>query len=180
MPQDIFGRDLKMLYADILLMGTQGKQRITDCSCALCWQDEHCCVCGQPICMVGPRELVIRPDLDRAYCQAHDQAEVRGFWDTRGVTINGHRLSIVRSFKLRRPSLDDFSWGYSGSAPAQLALALLLEWTTEATALALYQYFKHDVIARLSLDEDFTLPGTTITAWLLAHMPKEDTRDART
>ena len=173
MPQDIFGRALNIDRHQMRLARLEGKRRETDCSCALCWDDVGCVVCAQPICMYGPRALVICHDSSRAYCQEHDTSEVRGSYESREVTINGHRLSSIRSFKLRRHSPGDFSWGYGGSGPAQLALAMLLEWTTEATALALYQYFKHEVIAGLALDEDFTVPGTIITAWLLANMPPE-------
>ena len=43
-----------------------------------------------------------------------------------------------------------FEWGYGGSGPAQLALALLLEATDdEKLSLLLYQSFKKDLIAKL-------------------------------
>ena len=59
-------------------------------------------------------------------------------------------LSPAPSQKLHNHSPDGFQWGYGGSGPAQLALALLLDATTvPETALAYYQQFKWDVIAKL-------------------------------
>jgi hypothetical protein len=46
-------------------------------------------------------------------------------------------------------SPDGFAWGYSGSGPAQLALAILLRLTDKRTAVANHQMFKTDVIAGL-------------------------------
>lgn len=45
-----------------------------------------------------------------------------------------------------------FGWGYSGSGPAQLALAILAEVAGDEVALDLYQRFKQDVIGRLRGD----------------------------
>ncbi|MBZ5660022.1 MAG: DUF6166 domain-containing protein [Acidobacteriia bacterium] len=52
-----------------------------------------------------------------------------------------------------------FCWGYGGSGPAQLALAILLEHFhgDQERALALYQDFKWKVIAGLPQDQDFVL-----------------------
>ena len=64
-----------------------------------------------------------------------------------------------------------FNWGYGGSGPAQLALALLA-WHLHAVhcnvradqrALELYQQFKWDVIARLP-DERWELTLTEVNA----------------
>ncbi len=51
---------------------------------------------------------------------------------------------------LRRHSSTGPEWGYAGSAPAQLALAVLADFLgNDHEALALYQPFKTEVIARL-------------------------------
>lgn len=42
-----------------------------------------------------------------------------------------------------------FNWGYGGSGPTQLALAILLQVTHRETARAHCQAFKWDAIARL-------------------------------
>jgi len=45
-----------------------------------------------------------------------------------------------------------FEWGYGGSGPAQLALALLLDYTDdEAFALDHYQEFKTEVVSQPGL-----------------------------
>lgn len=56
-------------------------------------------------------------------------------------------------FDLRRHSLDGFAWGYSGSGPAQLSLALLADaLEDDRLAEQLYQDFKFQVVARLPED----------------------------
>jgi len=56
-----------------------------------------------------------------------------------------------------------FSWGYVGSRSAQTALAILFDYLKdELRALAMYQAFHHKVIARLPMNENFTLTTQTI------------------
>lgn len=63
------------------------------------------------------------------------------------VEKNGRPLSPARSQKLRNHSPDGFEWGYLGSGPSQLALALVLDATgDQPLALAAYQWFKHAVV----------------------------------
>jgi len=60
------------------------------------------------------------------------------------------QLTPERSLDLANHSLSGFEWGYSGSGPAQLALALLLDYTgDEAFALDHYQEFKTEVVSQL-------------------------------
>jgi hypothetical protein len=80
------------------------------------------------------------------------------------VAINGIPLSPERSLKLRNHSPTGFAWGYGGSGPAQLALAVLLEFTTEENALRLYQDFKFEIIA--GLEGSFELPVERVKTWL--------------
>lgn len=81
---------------------------------------------------------------------------IRGEWVTNRVWINGVELHPARSLKVRNHSPTGFSWGYGGSGPAQLALAILLEYFPEAVALHSYQDFKFGTIARLP-QNDFVL-----------------------
>jgi len=76
------------------------------------------------------------------------------------VVMEGHLLSPTKSQKAYNHSPDGFSWGYSGSGPAQLALAILLELMPKEKALAKYQDFKFKVIANIPQDSDFTLVMT--------------------
>lgn len=65
---------------------------------------------------------------------------------TRKVWLDGKLLSPKRSQKVINHSPDGFNWGYGGSGPAQLALAIMLELTGKADG---YQEFKWTVIAKL-------------------------------
>lgn len=66
-----------------------------------------------------------------------------------------YELPLEPSLKLRNHSPTGFSWGYAGSGPAQLALAILLDYSgNPAWALAHYQSFKDRVIAGLSQDAE--------------------------
>ncbi len=59
-----------------------------------------------------------------------------------------------------------FEWGYAGSGPAQLALALLADCTgDEGLAVRRHQDFKVAVLAGAPR-EGFTLTGEAIEAWL--------------
>lgn len=59
------------------------------------------------------------------------------------VWVDGDRLSPGRSLQIRTHSPSGFEWGYLGSGPSQLALALLLDATgSVALALEFYQRFK--------------------------------------
>jgi len=60
------------------------------------------------------------------------------------------QLTPERSLELADHSPSGFEWGYGGSGPAQLALALLLDYTDdEAFALDHYQEFKTEVVSQL-------------------------------
>lgn len=98
-----------------------------------------------------------------------DSGIVEGRAATRDVFINGIMLMAEDSQKYRNHSPDGFSWGYGGSGPAQLALAILLRLTTPQKAQNLYQQFKFDVIATLPQDEDFKLTIVFIKDWIAQH-----------
>jgi Family of unknown function (DUF6166) len=78
----------------------------------------------------------------------------------------GKKLDLAASLKIVNHSPTGFCWGYAGSGPAQLALAMLLDYFKgdRVRALSLYQDFKFKVIARLPMDEDFSLDVTKIEA----------------
>jgi hypothetical protein len=91
---------------------------------------------------------------------------IMGRGDILQVYIDGYNLSPARSLALRNHSPDGFNWGYAGSGPSQLALALLLEFTDEETALKKYQNFKFDKIANLEQGKNFQMPASDIINWL--------------
>lgn len=90
-------------------------------------------------------------------------------WDE-PVYVDGVELDLAESLKVWNHSPSGFAWGYSGSGPAQLALAILLRFTDEYTAGALHQPFKREFVARWGqggggpgdrgpLDERVDVPG---------------------
>ena len=81
---------------------------------------------------------------------------------------NGHSwlLPIDQSLLIRAHSPTGFEWGYGGSGPAQLALALLLNATRNpAFALSAYQDFKFQVVG-LMPKGGWTLTIQEIEMWL--------------
>lgn len=80
------------------------------------------------------------------------------------VWVQGKELSPERSFRVRRHSPDGFQWGYCGSAPAQLALALLLDALGRVRSAAhWYQTFKRQVVG--CLPDQWVLTQEEILAW---------------
>lgn len=64
------------------------------------------------------------------------------------VELDGKPLDPGPSQRVFNHSPDGFAWGYGGSGPAQLALALLLAAGIPAeTATRLHQGFKNDHVA---------------------------------
>jgi hypothetical protein len=82
------------------------------------------------------------------------------------VTMNGRPFTPRRSQWLRNHSPDGFEWGYSGSGPSQLALALLFDVTGSAQlSLAYYQDFKRHKVAGWHRDQ-WTITAGEVRAWL--------------
>jgi len=83
--------------------------------------------------------------------------------DHRGL----HVLDPGPSQDLRNHSPDGFAWGYGGSGPAQLALALLLDATgNPELALRDYQAFKNQVIAGLHPDRPWSYSREQVLQWV--------------
>lgn len=74
---------------------------------------------------------------------------LRGEWETKRVWLDGEELLADESLKVYRHSPDLYNWGYEGSGPAQLALAIMLELMPEDQAVRAYQIFKRIHIAAL-------------------------------
>ena len=75
--------------------------------------------------------------------------KIKGEWSSRQVWLNGQTLFPGPSQKIYNHSPDGFNWGYGGSGPAQLALAILLEFYDEKYAIQNHQDFKWWLISRL-------------------------------
>jgi Family of unknown function (DUF6166) len=90
---------------------------------------------------------------------------------TVGVFCNDVYLDPKRSQRVWNHSPDGFEWGYGGSGPAQLALAILLEHTTADMALNLHQEFKCDFVCRFP-HHGWVLRSREVRAWLKARPPR--------
>jgi len=76
--------------------------------------------------------------------------KLKGEWSTKRVWLDGKELLPEKSQAVHNHSPDGFMWGYGGSGPAQLALAILLEvYQDPKLALSRYQKFKWEFIAGL-------------------------------
>lgn len=89
------------------------------------------------------------------------------------VLKNGVPLEPTRSQLAYNHSPDGFAWGYLGSGPAQLALAILLEETDLPTALSLHQDFKEDFVARWAGDK-WEITSEEIQTWLAAQATPDE------
>jgi hypothetical protein len=82
---------------------------------------------------------------------------LKGIAETREVWLDGKWLDPAPSQKYHNHSPDGFNWGYSGSGPAQLALAVMLKLTGQENP---YQDFKFRIIANLPQGKDFEIMFT--------------------
>jgi len=102
-----------------------------------------------------PRTVV--QDASERWQASTDRVEYVGMRvDGTPVVLNlttHERLSPNRSLGLVRHSPAGFDWGYTGSGPAQLACALLLDYTdNETVAQQHYIQFRNDVVSQLVCD----------------------------
>lgn len=77
-----------------------------------------------------------------------DDAGKKGFIGT---------YTLAPRLDLRNHSPTGFSWGYDGSGPSQLALAICVDCVGRLRALQVYQIFKADVIATFPGDQPWSL-----------------------
>ena len=78
---------------------------------------------------------------------------------------DGTSLPLNPRLDVRNHSPDGFNWGYSGSGPAQLALAILADFTGSVWfAESHYQEFKSDIVARVQSSR-FDVAAETVLAW---------------
>lgn len=101
------------------------------------------------------------------------------------VRIDGRILEPGASQRLVNHSPDGFAWGYGGSGPAQLALAILLEAGVDAaTANGLHQAFKWAFLANVPADRPLRIE-VDVEAWVRQQtrgglMTTDDLENART
>ena len=84
------------------------------------------------------------------------------------VVTDGERKPLPLRLDLRNHSPDGFAWGYSGSGPAQLALAILCDAVgDDEVALSQYKTFAWWKIANLDRHEGWTMTRDYVVAWAL-------------
>jgi hypothetical protein len=84
----------------------------------------------------------------------------RGINGTPMVTVyeSGQEHVLDARLDLMKHSPTGIEWGYTGSGPAQLALAILADYLqNDHKALSYYQDFKLRVIARLDRTKDWAM-----------------------
>ena len=90
---------------------------------------------------------------------------------TAQVLEGGVPRPLPARLDLRDHSVDGFDWGYGGSRPAQLALAILADATgNDDYAARHHHWFKLEVIAGLSR-EGWKLTGGQVMSWIEEHHP---------
>lgn len=92
-----------------------------------------------------------------------------GAWRDRSVYLEGTKISPEQSQVVVNHSPDGFSWGYGGSGPSQLALAILMLYLPVEKAQQAYQSFKFDIVAHLPQD-DFTLSEEKVHDWIRSNV----------
>jgi Family of unknown function (DUF6166) len=92
------------------------------------------------------------------------ERSARTLWNPE-VTVDGVILDPKPSQAIRNHSPDGFEWGYSGSGPAQLALALLLDVVGQPLAELNYQRFKSQFVAGWAKDE-WEIHESDIRQWV--------------
>lgn len=87
-------------------------------------------------------------------------------WDYK-VFVDDVELPLEPSLKLISRSPTGFAWGYMGSGPAQLALAILYDYTKDADLSKRYhQQFKKDFVAGWTQEGAWTLTSDDIDNWI--------------
>jgi len=77
---------------------------------------------------------------------------------------DGEYVRLDTRTDLRNHSPTGFSWGYGGSGPAQLALAMTAHATDDETAVEHYQAVKRELVAPADDDEPLEVTSEEIEA----------------
>lgn len=87
--------------------------------------------------------------------------------DSVRVSVDGEPVPLEPSLKVFPHSPSGFEVGYGGSGPAQLALAILMMFTDNITAVKLHQDFKWQFLAKQEYQESdmFTIE-VDIPEWI--------------
>jgi len=101
---------------------------------------------------------------------------ITGDHEARVVRFDGVRLDPGRCQGLLNYSRDGFAWGYEGSAPAQLALAILLKaGVAVEDAVRLHRQFKREFLATVPFEGALIL-RVDVLAWVDTHRGTDGAR----
>lgn len=100
--------------------------------------------------------------------------DFRGSAEMRQVWHGTRELDPARSQKIVNHSPDGFNWGYGGSGPSQLALAILLEYLDDDQADRHHQDFKWALISKLPQGADFRLEERTVLDWIIDNVKETE------
>lgn len=91
--------------------------------------------------------------------------EFVGTRDANGARVSVNGRALDPRLHIRNHSPDGFNWGYGGSGPAQLALAMLAEVAGDQVAERWYQEFKFAKLCNLA-ESTWRITDAEIMAWL--------------
>lgn len=97
--------------------------------------------------------------------------KIKGDFASRQVWIDGKPLSPEDSLAIHQHSPDGFMWGYGGSGPAQLALAILIATAGNDLAERYYQEFKWEFVCQW---KDNFETEVDVLAWLAGKEQAEE------
>jgi hypothetical protein len=100
----------------------------------------------------------------------------RGLRTEKTVLVTVENVELNPRTDLRNHSPTGFEWGYEGSGPAQLALAILCDFLQDdRKALEYYQDFKRDILSPIGA-QTWTIHSNAITEWYRQKL--RESRDA--
>ena len=118
---------------------------------------------------LGPEEAIPARSITGSQAGLSTETVYRGRRDPTApvgkeveVTVENEPLDC--RYDLLSASPSGFEWGYGGSGPAQLAIAMLAHAFGDEVAAAEYQRFKREIVSELP-EEGWTLTKRDLDAW---------------
>ena len=102
---------------------------------------------------------------DHLIWEEPEKGMIKGYVNTGNVYVGDYRLDITESFEVL-PEAWDFSWGYEGAGPQQLAMALLLVYVPKLQVGVYYNDFLSEIVAKIPNNKNFSIPEGAIKQWL--------------
>jgi hypothetical protein len=88
-------------------------------------------------------------------------------WEVMAYTPHKRKRKLPLCLEIMNHSPGGFGWGYSGSGPAQLALAILYDTTGDKDlAFQFHQHYKEEVIAKLNPTAEWEIEQDSVKEWV--------------